>query len=97
MRHIDSQRTMIRIEQSKGNSIRHYGLLGNRHRAQNLARCRELLGMLPPIPELTRTYRERCQQLTGSDPLQCPMCNHGTMVRIATLPVVRLTATSNTS
>src|SRR6516164_2688484 len=25
--------------------IRHYGLLGNRHRAENLARCRELLAV----------------------------------------------------
>jgi hypothetical protein len=28
--------------------IRHYGLLGNRHRAKNLARCRALLGVLTP-------------------------------------------------
>jgi len=31
--------------------IRYYGLLGNRHRAQKLARCRELLGMSAPEPE----------------------------------------------
>jgi len=77
--------------------IRHYGLLGNRHRAQNLARCRELLGMLPPIPQPTLNYRVRCQQLTGIDPLQCPECHRGTMVRIAVLPVARLAAISNTS
>jgi hypothetical protein len=63
--------------------IRHYGLLGNRHRAKNLARCRELLQapdpVLPPQPD----YRERCQQLTGRDPQQCPQCMKGRMVRIA--------------
>jgi hypothetical protein len=74
-----------------------YGLLCNRHRAEHLARCRELLAMLPPIPQPNRNYRERCQQLTGRDPFQCPQCNRGTMVRIATLPIVRLVAISNTS
>jgi hypothetical protein len=77
--------------------IRHYGLLGNRHRAEHLARCRELLAILPPIPQPNRNYRERCQQLTGIDPLQCPQCNRGTMVRIAALPVIRLATISNTS
>lgn len=67
--------------------IRHYGLLGNRHRAENLARCRELLAMPAPMPPPARDYRERCQQLTGHDPLQCPQCRRGKMVRIARLPV----------
>jgi hypothetical protein len=67
--------------------IRHYGLLGNRHRAENLARCRELLAMPAPIPPPPRDYRERWQQLTGRDPLQCPKCQKGTMVRIALLPI----------
>lgn len=67
--------------------IRHYGLLGNRHRAENLARCRELLAMPAPVPPPARDYRERWQQLTGHDPLQCPKCQKGTMVRIAVLPI----------
>jgi putative transposase/transposase-like zinc-binding protein len=67
--------------------IRNYGLLGKRHRAENLARCRELLAMPVPIPVPERKYRERCQQLTGHDPLQCPQCRNGKMVRIASLPV----------
>jgi hypothetical protein len=37
--------------------IRHYGLLGNRHRAENLARCRELLAMPDPIPQLRSVAR----------------------------------------
>jgi hypothetical protein len=67
--------------------IRHYGLLGNRHRAENLARCRELLAMPAPIPPPARDYRQRWKQLTGHDPLQCPKCQKGTMVRIAILPI----------
>jgi Putative transposase/Transposase zinc-binding domain len=66
--------------------IRHYGLLGNRHRAENLARCRELLGVVAPTTEPQRDYRERYRQLTGQDPLRCPQCQIGEMLRIAVLP-----------
>ena len=72
--------------------IRHYGLLGNRHRAQNLARCRELLGVVVPVAEPQRDYRERYRQLTGQDLLRCPQCQIGQMLRIAVLPVQVATA-----
>ena len=65
--------------------IRHYGLLSNRHRAENLARCRELLCMPALIPQPQQNYRERYQQLTGHDLLLCPRCNRGHMVRIGVL------------
>ena len=77
--------------------IRHYGLLGNRHRAENLARCRKLLAMPVPIPPAKHNHQERCQQLTGHDPFQCPQCHRGQMVRIASLPTVKLVLGSNTS
>jgi hypothetical protein len=66
--------------------IRHYGLLGNRHRAENLARCRELLGVSAPMSEPQGDYRERHRQLTGEDPLRCPQCRVGQMLRVAVLP-----------
>jgi hypothetical protein len=66
--------------------IRHYGLLGNRHRAEKLARCRELLGVVTPTIETQRDYRERYRQLTGQHPLRCPQCQIGEMLRIAVLP-----------
>lgn len=71
--------------------IRHYGLLGNRHRAENLARCRGLLGVVAPTTERQRDYRERYRQLTGQDPLRCPQCQIGEMLRIAVLPAQVLT------
>jgi Putative transposase/Transposase zinc-binding domain len=71
--------------------IRHYGLLGNRHRAENLARCRELLGVVAPTIETQRDYRERYRQLTGQDQLRCPQCQIGEMLRIAVLPAQVLT------
>jgi hypothetical protein len=91
------RRFLLHVLPDSFQRIRQYGLLGNRHRAEHLARCRELLAMLPPIPQPTRNYRTRCQQLTGIDPLQCPKCNRGSMVRIAVLPIARLAAISNTS
>jgi hypothetical protein len=66
--------------------IRHYGLLGNRHRTENLARCRELLGVLAPMAEPQRDYHERYRQLIGEDPLRCPQCRIGQMLRTAVLP-----------
>ena len=63
--------------------IRYYGFLGNRYRAQKLARCRQLLGM--PVPELipaerSLDYRDRYEQLTGISLRNCPVCRHGHML-----------------
>ena len=80
------RRFLLHVLPNSFQRIRHYGLLGNRHRAENLARCRELLAIPAPILPPPRNYRERWQQLTGHDPLQCPQCQTGTMVRIAVLP-----------
>jgi len=81
------RRFLLHVLPDSFQRIRHYGLLGNRHRAENLARCRELLAMPVPVPTPELDYRERWQQLTGHDPLQCPQCRNGKMVRIAILPV----------
>jgi Putative transposase/Transposase zinc-binding domain len=66
--------------------IRHYGLLGNRHRVENLACCRELLAMPESVPQPSRDYRERYKELSGHDLLLCPQCRTGTMVRIGFIP-----------
>jgi Putative transposase len=67
--------------------IRHYGLFSNRHRAENLARCRELLGVSAPMAAPPQDYGERYRKLTGQDLWQCPQCQKGQMRRIAVLPV----------
>jgi hypothetical protein len=81
------RRFLLHVLPDSFQRICHYGLLGNRHRAENLGRCRELLAMPVPMPTPEYDYRERWQQLTGHDPLQCPQCRNGKMVRIAILPV----------
>jgi len=68
--------------------IRYYGFLANRYREQKLARCRELLDMPapePPASELSKDYRERYEQLTGSSLWECPVCHQGRMVVIEIL------------
>ena len=69
--------------------IRHYGFLGNRHRAEQLVRCRHLLGMLLPVlpaPPGPRDYRDVSEALTGISLRVCPVCQHGEMRRVALLP-----------
>lgn len=66
--------------------IRHYGLLSNRVREANLARCRTLLlsgATAPPAPP-PRNDQDRsaaCLRLFGKDPARCPACEQGRMQR----------------
>ena len=65
--------------------IRNYGLLGNRHRDEHLRRCRELLDVPAPAPPPQLDFRERYQQPTGHDLLECPVCQKGQMRRVGVL------------
>jgi hypothetical protein len=69
--------------------IRYYGLLGNRHRAEKLVRCRRLLGMTPTstsddaAPAINAPdYRDRVEALTGVSLRVCPICREGQMVAV---------------
>jgi len=53
--------------------IRHYGLLANAHRQDNLARARELLAC-PPSPQATDEDSEASQSTTPHTPYVCPHC-----------------------
>jgi len=67
--------------------IRYYGLLANCHRSQKLQRCRELLNVPQPpcdSPE-KQDWVELLITLTGQDPLQCPKCGRGRMVRVRSM------------
>jgi hypothetical protein len=72
--------------------IRYYGLFGNRHRKEKLARCRELLGMIKLEPPLARAedeakadYRDQFERLSGVSLSECQVCHHGRMVCIEVL------------
>jgi len=71
--------------------IRYYGLFANRHRADRLAQCRQLLAMPtrapgPPIERPAADYRDRLHALTGRSLRTCPICQTGHMVRIEERP-----------
>ena len=63
--------------------IRHYGLLSNRRRREDLAVCRELLGDGPaePRPEETVEVPEGAESITPTR--VCPNCGAGRMIVIA--------------
>jgi len=73
--------------------IRYYGLLGNRHRTRQLARCRQVLGTTGS-ETISRSalrlpdYRDRYEVLTGISLRACPVCKVGRMLVIEELPRV---------
>jgi hypothetical protein len=71
--------------------IRYYGLLGNRHRTKQLARCRQLLGTTDSATigrpcSRSQDYRDRYEVLTGISLRACPVCKVGRMLVIEQLP-----------
>src|SRR5262245_4483111 len=67
--------------------VRHFGFLANRSKAL-LAKCRQLLDLVPALPELpAKSVHELVLQLTGIDISRCPLCQKGTLVFFANLPL----------
>jgi Putative transposase len=67
--------------------VRHFGFLANRSKGL-LAKCRQLLDLSLIVPKLpTRSVQELMLQLTGIDITRCPLCQKGTLVFFANLPV----------
>jgi hypothetical protein len=73
--------------------IRYFGLLSNRQRKHNLARCRELLAgqsVEVAIPSgAFEDWRARMIRLTGRDPTVCPVCGRGHLRRVEEIPAMR--------
>jgi len=69
--------------------VRHFGFLANRSKKQNLAQCRELLG-IGPLPNRIpkKSAREVMLDVTGFDLKLCPMCRVGTLIVIGKLPAL---------
>jgi Putative transposase/Transposase zinc-binding domain len=69
--------------------IRHYGILSNRHRHEDLALCRELLDGGPAAesePEETVEVREGAESISATR--VCPNCGAGRMIVIAEFPPI---------
>jgi len=79
------RRFLLHVLPTGFHRIRYYGFLGNRHRTEKLARCRQLLGTSAsetPASTLPTDYRDRYQALTGRSLRVCPMCHDGQMLVI---------------
>ncbi len=62
--------------------IRHFGFMANRHKARNLARCRQLL----PRAQAPRKPRPEPLLQWIAEPRPCPSCGIGTLVSVRILP-----------
>ena len=82
------RRVLLHVLPPGFHRMRNYGFLGNRHRAENLARCRQLLGMTatPPVePAPCSDCRDQYETLTGVSLRTCPVCRDGHMLVIEAL------------
>jgi len=80
--------------------IRYSGFLSNRNRAENLARCRELLaaesdtgGVNTSSPK-EEGWEALLKRLTGKDPAVCPECGRGHLRRVEDLAPMRWSGSS---
>ena len=79
------RRFLLHVLPAGFHRMRYYGLLGNRHRKEHLARCRQLLGTsAPETPAATvpADYRDRYETLTGVSLRTCPRCQDGRLLII---------------
>ncbi|MCH7915239.1 MAG: transposase [Deltaproteobacteria bacterium] len=69
--------------------VRHFGFLAN-HSNKPLSRCRQLLGLNPDPPAITKkSIQELMLELTGLDITRCPRCKTGTLTFLARLPACK--------
>jgi predicted Zn-ribbon and HTH transcriptional regulator len=67
--------------------VRHSGVLANRSKSL-LSKCRQLLDLNPAVPKLPlKSVHQLMLELTGIDITRCPLCQKGTLVFVADLPV----------
>jgi hypothetical protein len=70
--------------------IRHFGLLANRNRKDNIALCHKMLGGKKATKEKKReTWQEQMLRICGIDVNVCPVCQKGRMHTIERLLPVR--------
>ena len=70
------RRFLLHLVPSHFVRIRHYGFLANRHRAEKLARCRKLLGVMVPEtpPEPAAEPAVNGESKDEHDSQRCPAC-----------------------
>ncbi len=76
--------------------IRYFGFLANCNRAKKLPLCRDLLDVTEISVVQEKSWPDLVLSLTGKDPLLCPKCQRGRLVRIQTLPPISRAHISHT-
>jgi Putative transposase/Transposase zinc-binding domain len=81
------RRFLLHVVPDRFVRIRHFGLLANRSRQANLARCRQLLGQpSAPEPRVPESPRALMLRVAGIDIARCHVCAQGLMRRTEVLP-----------
>jgi hypothetical protein len=82
------RRFLLHVLPTRYVRIRHFGLLANRRRKDNIALCREFLGIGKTVTkEKIRqdTWQEQLLRICGIDVTSCPVCQKGRMFTIELL------------
>ena len=81
------RRFLLHVLPNRYVRIRHFGLLANRKRKDNIALSRELLGISDiTTKEGKETWQEQLLRICGIDVSVCPVCRKGRMFRVDDLP-----------
>jgi len=82
------RRFLLHVLPNRYVRIRHFGLLANRSRKENIALCRELIGSLKTVTkekELPETWQDQLLRICGIDVTICPVCKKGTILMVELL------------
>ncbi len=82
------RRFLLHVLPARFVRIRHFGLLANRNRKDNISLCRKILGGDKTVAKekvRPETWQEQLLRICGIDVLACPVCQKGKMSRIALL------------
>lgn len=83
-------RFMSHVLPSGFKRIRHYGVLANCHKREQLARCRTTLGMPAPEPKMIEAVDAFMRRVASIDIAHCTCCAHGQFRLIAVISPSRL-------
>jgi hypothetical protein len=82
------RRFLLHVLPARYVRIRHFGLLANRKRKDNIAACRKMIDRGKPVTKENariETWQEQLLRICGIDVTTCPVCQKGRMCRIARL------------
>ena len=82
------RRFLLHVLPARFVRIRHFGLLANRNRKDNIALCRKILGGEKTVVKekgRPETWQEQLFRICGIDLTVCPVCQKGKMYKVALL------------